>query len=226
MKAESARRKERGEVEVIDLLSSSDEDEELEVAKKPSATNRRRKHKATINLQSESGYDNDLTSPGRRPRSSAVRSHKVKPSATLESSSLHGSRNRRCEATLHNEGTKERHERKRKEFDHRTDSKTDRAGEMVKQVIQLLQTHATKGIEPVGKDDAVPLVVKMMELQEKFEKEGRPTHVCVCYHYTDSINMDSIRTDGLLTVEDRKTSKNTNTRNTARFVSGIYCGKH
>lgn len=129
-------------------------------------------------------------------------------------------------ATLHSEETKERDERKQKELDSMKDSKAGRAVLLAEKVIHLLQEHTTKGIEPVGKDDAVYLAENMMALQEVFETEGRPTHVCICYHYTSSTNMDSIRTDGLLTLEDRVATKNSNTKAVAFFGNGIYAGMY
>ena len=128
-------------------------------------------------------------------------------------------------ATLHSEEVKDRDERKQKEFNSMKDSKAGRAVLLAEKVIELLKENTADGIEPVGKDDAVYLAEKMMELQEVFETENRPTHVSISYHYTNSANMDSIRTDGLLTLEDRVAAKNSNTRNIAFFGNGIYSGK-
>ncbi|CAB9523544.1 unknown protein [Seminavis robusta] len=51
-----------------------------------------------------------------------------------------------------------------------------------------------------------------------------PTHVSIGYHYTSQVNLDSIRTDGLLTIEDRQAATHTNMRNIAYFGNGIYTG--
>jgi deltex-like protein len=125
-------------------------------------------------------------------------------------------------ASLHAEEEQAKNKRKRKEM---ADMKSSTAGKAVllaDKVIQLVELLQDGGIEPVGKDDAVYLAEKMLARQEEFKQAGVPTHVSIGYHYTHQQNLEIIRTDGLLTVEDRKATNNKNTRNIAVFGNGIY----
>ena len=93
---------------------------------------------------------------------------------------------------------------------------------LVEQVITLLQPHLASGIKPVGRDDAVFLAEKILELQDTFKQGGCPPFVDIGYHYTAKSNIRAIRTSGLLTVEDRIAKKNKNVVNRAYFGNGIY----
>ena len=138
-------------------------------------------------------------------------------------------------ATLQTEEEQEKNKRKQKEIDDMKKSKAGRSVLLVDKVIQIveqLQQGPSKtetpaktpgeDISPVGKDDAVYLAEKMLELQETFHQQGVSTHVCLGYHYTNSANLDCIRTDGLLTIEDRTKTNNKNTKAVAHFGNGLY----
>jgi deltex len=127
-------------------------------------------------------------------------------------------------ASIKSEEDKELDERKKQEIDSMKGSMAGRSVLLVEKVIRLVEALSKNNadLEPVGKDDAVFLAEKMLELQETFKKEGKPSHVCIGYHYTASANLDTIRTDGLLTVDDRVAAKNANTRNSAVFGNGLY----
>jgi deltex len=119
---------------------------------------------------------------------------------------------------------KELDQRKKQELDSMKGSMAGRSVLLVEKTIRLIEALSTINdeLEPVGKDDAVFLAEKMLELQATFKKEGKPYHVCIGYHYTPSDNLNSIRTDGLLTVDDRIQAKHTNTKNSAFFGNGLY----
>jgi hypothetical protein len=139
-------------------------------------------------------------------------------------------------ASLHAAEEQAKTKRKRKEMSDMKNSTAGKAVLLVDKVIQLverLQDSPRKKkmnpesknddvIEPVGKDDAVYLAEKMLARQEEFKQAGVPTHVSIGYHYTRQKNLEIIRTDGLLTVEDRKATNNKNTKNVAVFGNGIY----
>lgn len=114
--------------------------------------------------------------------------------------------------------------RKQQELESMKRSHAGRSVLLVEKVTRLLEPHAAAGIGPVGKDDAVFLCEKMFQLQEKFKRAKAPTCVSIGYHYTHNDNMHSIRTDGLLTIDDRKSLGHENTRNVAFLGNGIYTG--
>ena len=104
------------------------------------------------------------------------------------------------------------------------ESPTGRAVLLVEAVITLLAPYAAKGIEPIGKDDAVYLAEKLIECQSNFKSQGKSPLVTIGYHYTPKQNLEAIRVDGLLTVEDRIAAKNKNVSNRAFFGNGVYSG--
>ena len=113
--------------------------------------------------------------------------------------------------------------RKKQEFEWMKNSHAGRSVLFVDRVLQLLKPHDGL-IDPVGKDDAVFLAQQMLTLQDEFKADKRPTHVSIGYHYTLKQNLNSIRTDGLLTIEDRSATKNPNKQNRAYFGNGVYTG--
>ena len=114
--------------------------------------------------------------------------------------------------------------RKEQELECMKRSHAGRSVLLVEKVTRLLEPHADAGIGPVGKDDAVFLCEKMFQLQDSFRKSKVPANVSIGYHYTNNQNMHSIRADGLLTIDDRKSLGHENTRNVAFFGNGIYTG--
>jgi len=127
-------------------------------------------------------------------------------------------------ASLQSREERARDLRKQRELESLKTSKVGKAVLLVEKVIALVQSFhdADAGIECVGKDDAVFLAEKMLECQDIFKQDGRPTQVCLGYHYTHSTNLKNIRADGLLTIEDRQAANHKNTRNIAAFGNGIY----
>lgn len=119
----------------------------------------------------------------------------------------------------------QREERKHNELKWMKESHAGRSVLLVERIIQLIDKHKNAGVEPVGKDDAVFLAELMFQQQEKFKSTAKtPSHVSIGYHYTQSESLGTIRTDGLLTVEDRVAAKKGSSRNNAYFGNGIYTG--
>lgn len=79
---------------------------------------------------------------------------------------------------------KERDARKHQEIESMKKSKEGRSVLLVEQVIRLVEAQPQPGIETVGKDDAVFLAERMLDQQEDFRQNGKPTHVSIGYHYT------------------------------------------
>jgi len=125
-------------------------------------------------------------------------------------------------ASLHMEEERERNKRQESERKMMLQSPQGRAVLLVETVIRLMEPLVSSKIMPVGKDNAVYLAEKMILLQDEYKKQGRPTHVSICYHYTGTENMDAIRCDGLLTVDDRVGKKSEIIRHGAYFGDGIY----
>ena len=53
-----------------------------------------------------------------------------------------------------------------------------------------------------SKDDMVRLVERMLETKAKFQKQGYSTFVDTGFHYTKTDNMESIRSNGLMSRKD------------------------
>ena len=125
-------------------------------------------------------------------------------------------------ASLQLEEEKQRDRRRKAEHDLMKGSAAGVSVLLVEKVIQLLRPHRASGVKPVGRDDAVFLAEKILELQDTFKQRGCPPHVDIGYHYTAQANIGAIRKGGLLTVEDRIANKNKNVENRAYFGNGIY----
>lgn len=115
-------------------------------------------------------------------------------------------------------------ERKKIELWAMKSSNTGRSVLLVQKVIQIVEPYRSAGIEPLGIDDAVFLAERFMQCQDQFQSDGKPTRVYVGFHYTDPENIDSIRGDGLLTIDDRIKYGNINNNNVAVFGDGVYTG--
>ena len=61
-----------------------------------------------------------------------------------------------------------------------------------------------------------------MKAQDRFFKEGRPTHVDVGYHYTKPDNLESISCSGLLSLRERRDHGIVSNFNGASHGDGIY----
>jgi deltex-like protein len=75
-------------------------------------------------------------------------------------------------------------------------------------------------------DDATIVAERMVQCQALFRRMGKPTHVMIEYHYTNSEHIESIRSHGLLTVEDRIAKGIYMERKALPFGNGIYTGNN
>uniref|UniRef100_A0A7S3LBR7 RING-type E3 ubiquitin transferase n=1 Tax=Amphora coffeiformis TaxID=265554 RepID=A0A7S3LBR7_9STRA len=73
-------------------------------------------------------------------------------------------------------------------------------------------------------DDVVYLTQLLLDKQEEFRMSGKPTHVDIGYHYTDTRNMPDIGTNGLMTRADRTAYGVRATFHGGTFGDGVYTG--
>ena len=211
-------------VEILSLSSDSDDEEGFVGSKS--------------NNKNTTGSSTKAVGRGRAPPSSDAELARWFQQQEDDNWKRDKSRERRDASfavSLQTEEEEEKNKRKRKEIEDMRTSNAGRSVLLVDKVIQIVErlqqgpsktgtTAKTTGeeIQPIGKDAAVYLAEKMLELQETFHTQGASTHVCLGYHYTNSANLDCIRTDGLLTIEDRTKTNNKNTKAVAYFGNGLY----
>lgn len=74
----------------------------------------------------------------------------------------------------------------------------------------------------VAVDDMVFLAEKLLDCRHEFENLGVSATVTLGYHYTSADNLDSIRQDGLMTLEDRTRMSISSGGHGAVYGDGIY----
>ena len=79
-------------------------------------------------------------------------------------------------------------------------------------------------ISPVARDDMTFMAERMFQEQQNFWSAGKPVRVDIAYHYTQSQNMDRIRTDGLMTHAERQAASVTSNYNGSVYGDGVYTG--
>lgn len=80
--------------------------------------------------------------------------------------------------------------------------------------------------DSVATDDMVYMAERILEKQQEFLKNGIPSYIDVGYHYTHPDNMRKIRSNGLLTLAERK-AKSIHSRNHGSvFGDGIYIANY
>lgn len=77
-------------------------------------------------------------------------------------------------------------------------------------------------MEPIGIDNMLFTVERLMEAQAAFGASCRATHVDIGYHYTRNENLKHIKTNGLLTKAERHQRGVTNNYNGSAHGDGIY----
>ena len=79
------------------------------------------------------------------------------------------------------------------------------------------------GVELLGTHDLVYLAERLLDEQDKFIADGKPYYVDIGYHYTTAQNIERIRTDGLLTKQERNAKAIPNQTHNGSFLGdGIY----
>ena len=80
-------------------------------------------------------------------------------------------------------------------------------------------------IDTIAKDDMVYLAERLLMAQEDFQNRKIPSKVDIAYHHTQSSNLETIRTNGLLSRREREERNiNSNFNGSARG-EGIYCSE-
>jgi deltex len=102
-------------------------------------------------------------------------------------------------------------------------SVTGRAWKFVEQVMELHKNLACSTVQPIAVDDMVYVTERMLLMQQEFRSNGKPTIVDLGYHYTDSQNLSTIRSDGLMNRAERRDRNVGATRNRGSLYGhGIY----
>jgi len=90
-------------------------------------------------------------------------------------------------------------------------------------VREVLAIECESGIFPVTSDNLGFLVKRMLETQEQFRQESKPTVVSIGYHYTHATNLGLIQCHGLLSRPERAANSIHPSRFTgAAYGEGIY----
>jgi len=97
---------------------------------------------------------------------------------------------------------------------------------LVDEMQKKLDPSIAQAIKPVAVGDLVYFTERMIEMQARFKREGKPTLVDVGYHYTRSTNMENIRQGGLMTRTERDASKINSSFNGAVHGDGVYTGNN
>ena len=77
-------------------------------------------------------------------------------------------------------------------------------------------------ISVIALDDLVPMLELMIKQQRRFKRNKINTHVDIGYHYTKSETLRHIRTNGLLTLADRKKNNLEINYNGSAYGDGVY----
>lgn len=101
--------------------------------------------------------------------------------------------------------------------------------ERILAAIEVLETEFRVGldIQPIAKDEMVEIAERFIETHEQFGLAGKPTKIDLGYHNTWSSNLESIKTDGLLSKRDlRERSISTMRLSGAVFGDGVYTANY
>ena len=101
--------------------------------------------------------------------------------------------------------------------------------ERILAAIEVLETEFRVGldIQPIAKDEMVEIAERFIETHEQFGLAGKPTKIDLGYHNTWSSNLESIKTDGLLSKRDlRERSISTMKLSGAAFGDGVYTANY
>jgi hypothetical protein len=92
------------------------------------------------------------------------------------------------------------------------------------------ETIKTKGIEIIAQDDIVFLAERFLRAQKDFNDRKIPCHVDIAYHHTRSENLQTRKTNGLLSRSEREQQNIYSNFNGSIYGDGVYCstdpGRH
>ncbi len=80
-------------------------------------------------------------------------------------------------------------------------------------------------VDTIAKDDMVYLAERLLMAQEDFKSRNLPYKVDIAYHHTESINLESIKTNGLLSRNEREERNIRSKFNGSACGEGIYCSE-
>jgi hypothetical protein len=95
-----------------------------------------------------------------------------------------------------------------------------------KLVLENGASSALAGISAVSKDDMVFLAERMFDKQDEFRKANKPVTIDIGYHYTTTLSLGRIKTDGLLTKSERATSNIGAKNHGSVYGDGVYTGNN
>jgi hypothetical protein len=107
-------------------------------------------------------------------------------------------------------------------------SVTGRAWKFVEKVLALHDQYKQSGlleshlIVPLATDDLVYLTEKFLRKQAALRVQNRPTTVTLGFHFTTSTNLSQIRSNGLLTKQERQDRNIHSTFNGSVYGDGVY----
>ena len=113
-------------------------------------------------------------------------------------------------------------EKRRKEEEKRMKSSIPgKAWDLVKGLIVLAKE--IEEISTIAEDDVIFLAERLLKAQKDFKGRGLPYTVDIAYHHTQSINLATIKTDGLLSRVEREEKGINSKFNGSSYGEGIYC---
>jgi len=80
-------------------------------------------------------------------------------------------------------------------------------------------------IDTIAQDDMVYLAERLLMAQEDFKSRGVPSKVDIAYHHTETINLETIKTNGLLSRNEREERNIHSKFNGSACGEGIYCSE-
>jgi len=80
-------------------------------------------------------------------------------------------------------------------------------------------------IDTISQDDMVYLAERLLMAQEDFQNRKMPSKVDIAYHHTQSSNLETIRTNGLLSRREREERNIYSKFNGSACGEGIYCSE-
>ncbi len=98
-----------------------------------------------------------------------------------------------------------------------------RAWDLVKAILVL--SSQIEDFEAIAEDDMIYLAERLLRAQKCSKELNLPWTVDIAYHHTQSINLKTIKTDGLLSLQEREERNIRSPYNGSVHGDGIYCSK-
>lgn len=111
--------------------------------------------------------------------------------------------------------------RRKEEEKRMKSSTTGKAWDLVKGLIKL--SEQLEEVEMIDHNDVIYLAERLLRAQRDFKERNYPSRVDIAYHHTESWNLETIKTNGLLSRGEREQRKIHSNFNGSAFGDGIYC---